>query len=560
MMTKPEAIREYIATEWAELTEDDKRFTTVLEADSKTLADQVDGLLSLHEEMNELSVEFNAHMILDQNVVLTVSLTPSLRAISVDTLSVRAREDISDAVRFDSVELLLSVVDRGSIHRPQKWANSLRNDSSQLSGLGVEWRVVTSISKKPIEDFVKERWESAGINAEVLTFVSLDGLLQYMKSSRHTEIASRSLNGSGKLILAVGELEYTGASRHLIVTDIWLTDEEAKAEVIRLGPLEEMHERHRFFSQVVSANLQEGAVIPDLFEVDFDETRDDLNAVKDLFQSLEMLHALLALASYRANTGDWNSWNIKFIGAKTIEGVVVFEDGEVKAEGRHVEDIFKPVIDFYHWTFDDMNAAKVSMSRKTIALNSSSVPDFLNNVESVRKSAEAAFNLYIEQAVSAILETRQKFMEFLQDWTGKDIDLKLSLNQVIYSATCGGFGAILGALVGVVTQPLSPATANLILISFPILFVLYLVLSITRISQLTGVFQSYLEQHMRSIAYYGTVLGEDTVKAIAGIVSKDEIEKEFMDKRFTNLIVMAIMIVLSLVSLFLLWYFGYIEI
>ncbi len=560
MMTKLEAIREYIAIEWAELTEDDKRFTAVLEADSMTLADQVDGLLSLHKEMDELSVEFNAHMILDQNIVLTVSLTPTLNAISVDTLSARAREDISDAVGFDSVKLLLSVVDRRAIHRPQKWANLLRNDSSQLSGLGVEWRVVTSISKKPIEDFVKERWESAGINAEVLTFVSVDGLLQYMKSSRHTEIASRSLNGSGKLILAVGELEYTGASRHLIVTDIWLTDEEVKAEVIRLGPLEEMHERYRFFSQVVSANLQEGAVIPDLFEVDFDETRDDLNAVKDLFQSLEMLYALLALASYRANTGDWNSWNIKFIGAKTIEGIVVFEDGEVKAEGRHVEDILKPVIDFYHWTFDDMNAAKVLMSRKTVALNSSSILDFLNNVESVRKSAEAAFNLYVERVVSAILETRQKFMEFLQDWTDKDINLRLSLNQVLYSATYGGFGAILGALVGIVAQPLSPATANIILISFPVLFILYLVLGIIRISHLTGVFQSYLEQHMRSIAYYGAVLGEDAVKAIAGIVSKDEIKKEFMDKKFTNLIVMAIMIILSLVSLFLLWYSGYIRI
>jgi len=557
-MEQLEQLKGFLANIKDGVTEDERTLRIDYTVQSGGIADLLEAMAAISQALRELRTDMRIRMFLppDQHEV-TMSSSTSISGLVVDPIMPHTRERIHDFQNLVLPSMLAAAYDEQQFLTFADIAREIRGQESELDAAGIGWRVHMEFPKEPIEQIVRRLLVDAHTDFDVMVFVSVGGLEQYLKSQSHMDMIGRVAESSGKMLLAAGDFNGIATGRHLMVANLWMISELRPVLAQALSGLLDVRGKLKFLTRCGPRGPVGTVVAPDFFELDFSGVK-RMRILRNLFRELATLHALVSFASDASNVESWNSWTVRVVGAKTLEARLVYNNGRMSIQGQEDGIDDESVMGFYHWAFDDKDESRILMARKTIALHASSFGDFVNHVADVRKSTEAAHNLYLDQVVAEILDTRLKFIEFVQEWTSKDIDLRLKLDRVMYENLYGGFGAILGAAVGIVSRTYDVTVTKILLTAAPLLFIMYLVVGLARTERLTSVFKTYLDQHMRLITYYTSVLGKDIVANLAGSFTREKIESGFRTKRKQNLVVGTLLAVVALAAFFVFLILGYI--
>jgi len=519
-------------------------------------------LLALVSSSSEIKIQCVANLhISETDDVITIQFSPSLRKLDVDEIP---RESLEIIERFNSsliLERLLGVFQEGELYETQDFISDLKHDQNFFVEQGFYWSTTISISKKLFETELRNELSSLGLESAAVLFTGRDGFLGFLKSGDSRFLFERAILTTGTLVIAIGGMNTPLAGPFLILTDLWnlKADKLDKAKNV-LQDASILKQKTDFLLKVISPAAIEKFVVPDFFEIAMDQENQEASQYISILNMLEAFYAILAISSHAILDQKSGVWKIRIIGSKTIQSDLILHNHRISLDSESTTHDIQPLIALYHWIFDDLNQAKVALARRTIALHVSTFKDFIIESRRIQLSSEAAYNLYLDETVSEIMETRQRFTEYLLEWTKKDIELKMKLRDVTSETALGGLGSIIGTAIGLAAQHFQPQTTSIVLFVVPIAFILYLVLVIYGLEQLDETIGTYTNHHEKQLDFYERILGKTFTQQVVGIESPSQIRKNF-HKTVSNY--QKALVILSVISL-LAWcywlvngYFGF---
>lgn len=478
---------------------------------------------------------------------VTISFSPSMAKVEVDDIQPEARELLDIHADLTSIARLIRIYLDDEVCSPSGFIGEVKNNLEELSSRGFSWDVTVSVSKRPFEEFLKDQLTLAGLNAGIILFVTSKGLEEYLKEGNHMYLYDRAYSDSGHLVVAVGDWENPVSGRHLALVNLWKFENEILALKDCFSEPDRLQSNHEFLLTVASPGIGSMLAVPSFFELDRSPQLEPNQKIIELMDTLEVFNVLLVVPSYASMNKQNGEWDLRIIGNKTLQANLALINGKIYIDGDALSLAVKPLIEFYHWIVDDRNQARFSLARRSITLQASSFREFVQQPRQIQMSAEAAFNLWIDQAVAEVLEINQRFTEYFLDWTNRDTELKLKLHGVVNDTALGGFGTILGTIVGLAVQSFEPTAARVALFVIPIAFMIYLALRAVSVEQIYGFFNTYLEQHTRQLRYYKRILGEKAIEEVAGEESPDELRKGFRRNRCLYQMALAALCIIAFV-------------
>jgi hypothetical protein len=541
-------IHQYLKKYSEHVREQGKRFGVDGEFSTRQMVGFLGETIQLRQVMGNPDVELLFHLILpNMDEYLTVSLNPKFTGFLIHQVQPSLKDKLESLSGIASIAMFLAIDADQEEYTIDELINQIKWDTNRLDNEKIRWKVRVSFPKGSLDVLVRNILFSIGVESDIMVFINEQGFLDCLKSETHLTLFDRALSSKGNLIVAIGDLHATIFGKYLALVDLWeLPNYYTVLEPV-LNSLQTIEKEYRFLTKVGPTGHLLKLVVPDFFELDFEGVNYG-NALYETLHSLVMLYALIAFSSYATNIDAWNIWNLKIFGNKMLETNLVYKEGNLIIDGIKIERCYNSLMNFFHWTYDGKDDARVFMARKTIALHSSNYMDFINNLDDMHTSTEAGFQLYLDQVTAEILEAKLKFIEFTQDWTNKDTELRVKLDRVMYENLYGGFAAILGSIFSLISQYNSQISMRIILAALPILFILYLLIGVIRTERLVSVFETYLDQHMRHISYYRSILGENIASNMAGSLNREEFEEDFKKKRKENLIAAILLSVVSMCS------------
>ncbi len=481
-----------------------------------------------------------------QNIqeIILLSFSDTLKTIHVDEISDLSQRKILQAVKEPSFKALLSILKDKTKLSPEIWVEQLEKDAKKIGTKNIIFRIVLILPKWVLTKSVEQQFGFQDSDIDFLVFFSNSGFVDFMVGQTCQSILRKISAGSG-LILCVGGMKGELVNHHLAIINLWELDDILQRRRTELQGLSRFSVNESFVSRSISSQIRPFVGIPDALEYGSAEIASISPIQRKILISLQILAYILLIATNAINIEDWNQWDVHIVGSKTIEGRVSYERGVVKVDGIDVSKYHKPLREFYHWSFDSQDAAKLWIARKTMALQAPSLLECFETIKNIHNSAEGAFHLYLDQTTSEILKAKQDFTESLQGWVEKDVDLRLRLRSVLYDTVYGGFGAIILSVLGLISQDNNQTAINLILLLAPILFILYLVLALYKSEKLGGIFEDYLKQHMNQIRYYKGMLGESLILSLTDSIDEQTLRKEFISTKKTNRLLIVILSIFS---------------
>jgi hypothetical protein len=479
---------------------------------------------------------------------ISLSFSDNLNTIHVDQLSEFSQQIFFQEVEEPSFKALLSILKDKTILSPEIWVEQLEKDAKKIGTKDIVFRIVLILSKRVLTKSLEQQFGFQDSDIDFLVFFSNSGFVDFMAGQTCPSVLRRISAGSG-FILCVGGMKGELVNGHLAIINLWELNDILQRRRTELQGLLRFSVNESFASRSISSQIRPFMGIPDALEFSTAEITSIGSIQRKILISLQILASILLITTNATNIEDWNHWDVHIVGSKTIEGRVSYEQGVVYVDGIDVSRYHEPLMEFYHWSFDSQDAAKLWIARKTMALQASSLLECLETIKTIHNSAEGAFHLYLDQTTSEILKAKQDFTESLQGWVEKDVDLRLRLRSVLYDSVYGGFGAIILSVLGLISQDNNQTATYLILLLAPILFILYLVIALYKSEKLGGIFEDYLKQHMNQIRYYKGVLGESVILSLTDSIDEQTLRKEFISTKKTNRL---LIVFLSIVS-FVVW-------
>jgi hypothetical protein len=499
---------------------------------SQELAKMISQLVNLFSSDMKLSLQCVTSLHLTDSVSeINSQLSASMSKIEVDEIFHDSLEFLKNHNRSAIVRGLLGVYQDGEIYEIDDFISDLKADSNLFTDSGFYWNIAVSMSKNSFEERLEKDLSSLGLTSRAVFFVNVETFKEFLQHCNPKTVFERALQNTGNLVIAIGGLNTTYAGPFLILTDLWdLKNINLSKAKDNLYDFNTLKKRTDFFQKVVSSSIIDAFVVPDFFELTLDSSTTDEHQVIPYFDILSAFHALLAISSYAIFDRETDLWSLKIAGSKTIQTQLRLVDNEIILDGEPFSGDTGPLLSLYHSIFDDLSLARVALARRTIALYSSTFREFLLESRRIQISLEAVYNQYLDETVSEILETQQRFAEYLLEWTKKDLELKMELRDIISKTALGGLGSILSVVISLVAQQIQPQAANIALFVVPIAFAIYLGIIIVELGQLSDTISSYTEHHENQLNFYQRILGKEFIQQIAKIESPKKISEHFQSK------------------------------
>ena len=510
-------------------------------------------LLALVSSNSKVKIQCVANLhISETDDVITIQFSSSLRKLDVDEIPRESLEIIERCNGSLILERLLGVFQEGELYETQNFISDLKHDQNFFVEQGFYWSTTISISKKLFETELRNELSSLGLESAAVLFTGRDGFLGFLKSGDSQFLFERAIQTTGTLVIAIGGMNTPLAGPFLILTDLWnlKADKLDKARSV-LQDASILKQKTDFLLKVISPVVIEKFVVPDFFEITLDLENQEDSQYISILNMLEAFYTILTISSHAILDQESGVWKIKIIGSKTIQSDLILHNHRISIDSEPITHDIQPLITLYHWIFDDLNQAKVALARRTIALHVSTFKDFIIESRRIQLSSEAAYNLYLDETVSEILETRPRFTEYLLEWTKKDIELKMKLRDVTSETALGGLGSIIGTAIGLAAQHFQPQTTSIVLFVVPIAFILYLVLVIYGLEQLDETIVTYTDHHEKQLDFYERILGKAFTQQVVGIESPSQIRGNF-HRTIVNY--QKALVTLSIISL-LVWFY-----
>ncbi len=520
----------------------------------------IDKTIHLAESFANMNTTLLLHLKFDRiEDMITLSLAPSLSEFRIEPIPVDVQNFLGEHNELETINTILEIFDEGVLCEIDSLSSCFKEESDKLGLIGVKFEIDIQISKTSIINKLQEVWKSNGFNLQPIVFLSINEFLRFLKSDNYYIIFESFNNSRKSLLFAVGGLNTLYSGQFSILTDLWMSVEEIKDTVHYVGSMHPVLEKIEFLRQTMPKTLRSTPIFPCILDFDFSASLEEHKEIIRTIRNIQVFSSLLMLATDTIKSNERNEYDIRITGQKLIEGKVLYKEGILHLDDDINEYDTKEFIELYKWGFEDNKVTRVIILRKTIALHSSILSDILLEATRILHSSESTYQISLDKNIGQMIEIRQKFSEFAQEWTKEDIDLRIKLHEILYNAAYGGFGTLLGIVLAVINRDYQPFAASIVLLVVPILFLGFIVLGILRLKRIEDVFDEYLQQHLRHIKYYNTVLGKETIQAIAGKTEKEELEQEFKQRSRQNYLVLISLAVIAVVVLVVFIGLGYIS-
>jgi hypothetical protein len=459
---------------------------------------------------------------------ITIQFSSSLRKLDVDEISNTSLTIIRENSKSSVLERVLGVFQDNELYETHDFISDLLNDQVLFTKQGFYWSISISLSKKLFEIELQNELSSLGVDSAAILFTGRDRFFEFLKNGNSCLLFERATQTKNTIVIAIGGMDTTLAGPFLILIDLWNleVDKLDKAKAILLD-FSVLKQKEDFLLNVISPVVIESFVIPDFFSITLDLENQENSQYISKFNIIKAFNALLAISTHITINQNIGAWRLRVIGSKTIQTDMQLKNDIINFDNQPITDDIRPFLSLYHWIFDDMNQAKISLARRTIALHASTFKDIISDSRRIQLSLEAAYNLYLDETVSEILETRQRFTEYLLEWTSKDIELKMKLRDVISETALGGLGSIIATIIGLATQHFQPQTSSIVLFVVPNAFILFLVLIIYGLQQVDDAIVTYTNHHQKQLDFYEKILGKTYTQQIAGMETPSQIRQKF---------------------------------
>lgn len=514
----------------------------------------VENLIPLHQA-NERLIQMSASLkmsMFDEDV--TISVSPLTSQLDVNEISPNNVKQLKAHESIRVISQVLSLYQDGEVQDSWNFLQGCIDDADSLYRSGYEWDIAVSIAKSPFNNQLQAQMESNGFQSEILLFMNTTTFLQYLADDFHSDLYYKALAGSGRLVVAIGDWKTPVCGKYIGLCDLYHFSDVASTLLMQMSSSENLDAFHGFLEKVTSPGIGRMLVNPVFFEVVM-ESREDQHQSEVIGRlgTLALFYALLVLSSHVDFDEEQKVCNLQITGDKTLQSKVSLDSKGLIVDGNSNVDIaVESFMQFYHWATDERNRAQIAIARKTILLYSAQFTDLLEAPKRIMMSAEAAFNLWVNQAVTEVLEINQRFTEYCLDWTHKDIQMNLELHGITNDTILGGLGSIIGVIVGLVVQSFSSAASSIILLIIPYCLAAFFGILIIRTEQLYTSFKSYLSQHEKQLDYYGRILGKQTIEEITGLEKPFELLKAFRKKKRNYQIFLVLLASASIVIWFVL--------
>jgi hypothetical protein len=503
--------------------------------------------LRIHQSIPDLIRRITIVMTLpDKSSLLEIHTSPSLSQIEAESLSTTGHSLLKQYDNIPLIGKLIRILETGEVCTPIQFLQELCSSQNELQSAGFEINVEGSLSKTPLVNLKTQDFHSLGLDVYVLVFMSVIGFQNFLLKDSGQSFYNRIQNQGKNSLVCLGDLSSTILGQYYGITTLWDIDIDLKKNVEENLTPHRLIESTRFFDKISSPGVSSRLVVPDFFKVS-GSLPDELSSLDIVLNSLWIYYSILAFSSYAIEEDKPHCWHIRIIGSKTLESKLDMTNGRVSLDGTALPTDLSGFEQLMIWAFEEKDAVKVSITRRTSALHSSTYAQLIKNASSIKVSAEAAYDLYIQESVAEVLNIQQKLSEYLLDWSQKDIEHRMKLDTTLSFAAFGGFTSVVGILVVLLTQASTSDAISTLARIIPPFLIVYLIISIFRIEQINSAYLSFLDEHLKQISYYKRILGEGVVKDIAGELEREELKRKFSRKRIGYLITILVMIAVILI-------------
>ncbi|MHA1929568.1 MAG: hypothetical protein ACTSV2_13425 [Candidatus Thorarchaeota archaeon] len=500
-------------------SEDSTQINVSLSGNTTTFLKILNEIIALKNAYPIISIEFAVSLEFTQHEDLLLVITiPMFTQLYIDPIPLLLRSELKNNSNIQIIQKLLDIADNQELCSPQEFFQLIDKDQQNLNNLGINWDIKVSFTKQPFCSILRDKHALIGIDSYVLLFFESKSFIEYMQKTRCFQLYEHFLTEPSRVIICIGDFDGTISNDYFTLTRLW--DIHDCLDSIPFYDRAQLIKQDQIIQDVSPDSLGMKPIFPLVLEFDYIALTKESKEICLALESLEILYILLILSSHAVCEPDRNIWNISFIGSKTLQTEILFKNCELLINGKIIIANIRSLSALFNWCIDDYYKSRILMTRRTIALHSSSVMEFIENANDAYSSVIAAYDIYMNETITKILDIRLNFIENFQEWTNRDLDLRMRMQGLLGNTTVGGFGTLLGSTIGLISESLEPSFLSRSLLVIPALYLMYLLIVGFKIRAMDDEFDSYLAHHIRIVKYYSGILGSSVILDIIG-VSKD---------------------------------------
>ncbi|MHA1495193.1 MAG: hypothetical protein ACTSRQ_14385 [Candidatus Thorarchaeota archaeon] len=512
--------------------------------ESEEVSDLISSILDLENTYPRLVQTFTLTVELPEDEeVVKLRFSESTNILVVDPLDSTVQSELESYCTCDTIQQILGIIKDEEICTPKQLLDIMIQDSKELRNQGFTIWFETTLSKISLMDHLRNIYIGLGIKQEVIAFSSVSTFNKYISKGGYIELFAKGLSSTGSIIVAIGGLNPTRRSRYVVFTNLWKIDSSISDMVMKLPSLKELKTEYNYIQKVAGSGTTSNVIIPWFFSLD--ESIDD--NFKSILNNVVAFQTLLVLSSYAIMDTESGIWNLEFVGYTSLRCSISFRDGELSINNAVYAESEK-IVELCEWIFSSCDEAKVIIARRTVPMYFSTAESFMIDVAGYLSSLVSAFHLYVDDKVTKTIEIRQKFSEYLLDWINKILNLRHKMHGLLTNTAFGGFGTVLSAIVGLLSQSFDPSILRVILFAIPIIVILYMFLIAVNIKEVNYQYSDYLKQHKIQVDYYKSILGESGVKKMVSEIGQEKLESDFKSKRNWNILFVIFVAIASFIS------------